>query len=98
MASTEGAPKQAAVDEAAVDEAVDIKSTHTLILAKPPCCLEFAPLASEYFVVGTYNLVKDDGHRDITEDVIDGKEKDVEAKKQTRDGSLILCKVVEDGM
>jgi len=83
---------------AAVDEAVNIKSTQTLILEKPPCCLEFAPLASEYFVVGTYNLVKDEGHEEIVEDVIDGKEKDAGAKKQTRDGSLILCKVVEDEM
>jgi len=81
-----------------LDEAVNIRSTHTLILEKPPCCLEFAPQASNYFVVGTYNLVKEEEHEEIVEDVIDCEGKDQEPRKQIRDGSLILCKVVKDEM
>jgi diphthamide biosynthesis protein 7 len=81
-----------------------IKSLHTLILEKPPCCLEFCPEHRDYFVVGTYNLVKEDEAKKPdaimnAEAVVDEDEAQVtEKKQQMRDGSLILCKIVDGNM
>lgn len=75
-----------------------IHSMHTLFLEKPPCCLEFSPLARDYFIVGTYNLV-DDAKEAATDS---GSEATDEAETtrtaQQRDGSLILCRIGGDEM
>jgi hypothetical protein len=67
------------------DGAPQIHSIHTLFLEKPPCCLEFSPIARDYFIVGTYNLV---------DDAKEAEEAGEEMRKvQQRDGSLILCRI-----
>jgi len=73
------------------DGASQIHSIHTLLLEKPPCCIEFSPLARDYFIVGTYNLV-DDSNKD-TNNVTETR-----TQPQQRDGSLILCRIAEDEM
>lgn len=82
------------------DVAIQVESTQTLILEKPPCCLEFSPLFPDYFVVGTYNLVREEDHEDErAAEAGTGESEDVvKARKQTRDGSLILCRLGPDGM
>jgi len=64
-----------------------IQPLHTLFLDKPPCCLEFVPDQPQLFVVGTYNLIADDGVGGHGED-----------ESQKRDGSLIVCELGDDGM
>ena len=41
-------------------EGVVVPSTQSLILDLPPSCIEFCPAYPSYFVVGTYNLQKDE--------------------------------------
>lgn len=61
-----------------------ISSAQTLFLEKPPCCLEFCSSSPDYFVVGTYNLIRDE----------DSVESDTDVKdEQQRDGSLLLYKL-----
>jgi len=82
------------------DGAPRIRSIHTLFLEKPPCCIEFSPLARDYFIVGTYNLVGD--AKAATDDAEAGSEATDEAETmrqaQQRDGSLILCRIDGDEM
>ena len=73
------------------DGASQIHSIYTLFLEKPPCCIEFSPLARDYFIVGTYNLV-DDAKVVSTDDV------ETRKQPQHRDGSLILCRIARDEM
>jgi diphthamide biosynthesis protein 7 len=74
---------------------ISISSIQSLILDLPPSCIEFCPVAPDYFVVGTYFLEKKE--QDAAND---GEEesKDVDKKPQTRTGSLILFKVEGDEM
>lgn len=64
-----------------------------VILDLPPSCIEFCPSHPAYFVVGTYNLIKDDdptteaGRTDPT----------APQKPQNRDGSLMVFRL-EDGV
>lgn len=75
-------------------EGTSIKSFITETLDLPPSCIEFSQVAPEYFVVGTYNLEKDeDGAKQGGEE---GLEKVEEKKKQERNGSLILYKLEND--
>jgi diphthamide biosynthesis protein 7 len=92
-----------------------IKSLHTLIFDKPPCCLEFLPNHRDYFIVGTYNLVKEgedvsrsqlhyvEAKTELEVEEVEANNdedevKDSEKKPQRRDGSLILCKIVDGTM
>jgi diphthamide biosynthesis protein 7 len=75
-----------------------ITSIQSLVLDLPPSCIEFCPVARDYFVVGTYFLEKkeqDAGVENATEDEEEKKE-DVDTKPQTRTGSLVLLKVEGD--
>jgi diphthamide biosynthesis protein 7 len=77
-----------------------IDSVQSLILDLPPSCIEFCPVARDYFVVGTYFLEKkeqDAGVADATEDE-EGQIQNVDKKPQTRTGSLILFKIEGDEM
>lgn len=70
-----------------------INSIQSLILDLPPSCIEFCPVARDYFVVGTYFLEKKEQEataEDTTENNSDEESEDVEKKPQTRTGSLIL--------
>jgi diphthamide biosynthesis protein 7 len=75
-----------------------IESIQSLILDLPPSCIEFCPVARDYFVVGTYFLEKKEQDVDTGDAVEDeeGKGEDVDKKPQTRTGSLILFKVEGD--
>lgn len=60
----------------------------------PPSCIEFSQVSPEYFVVGTYNLEKDDteeSQHDQENDGDDNPKKEVKA--QERNGSLVLYKL-----
>ena len=71
-----------------------ITSTKLLILDLPPSCIEFCPVARDYFVVGTYFLEKKEEEVKVEEsEDLDGE---TEKKPQTRTGPLILFKVDGD--
>jgi diphthamide biosynthesis protein 7 len=72
-----------------------ISSIQSLVLDLPPSCIEFCPVARDYFVVGTYFLEKkeqDAAVKDTVEDE-DENDEDVDKKPQTRTGSLVLFKI-----
>lgn len=71
-----------------------IKSDQTLILDKPPCCLEFFPNNPAYFVVGTYNLISPENQNEA----VPSSSESTVGEKQQRDGSLVVCRLVEDRM
>ena len=76
-----------------------ISSIQSLILDLPPSCIEFCPVARDYFVVGTYFLEKKEQEataEDTAENNNDEESEEVEKKPQTRTGSLILFKVEDD--
>lgn len=75
-------------------EGTSIKSFITEKLDLPPSCIEFSQVAPEYFVVGTYNLEKDEKGGEEGDD--ERLEKVKEKKKQERNGSLILYKLEND--
>lgn len=66
-----------------------IHSLKTLELPIPPSCVAFSPATTQYFIVGTYLLERD-------EDAEANKTADPAAQK--RSGSLILFRLVEDEM
>ena len=70
-----------------------ISSIQSIHLDLPPSCLEFCPIHPSYFLVGTYNLQKDDvaadPHDEVAEDGETEKEA-VTAKLQSRNGSIIV--------
>lgn len=63
----------------------------------PPSCIEFSQASPEYFVVGTYNLEKDDADVPAHDQENDEDDKSKnEVKAQERNGSLILYKLEND--
>lgn len=60
----------------------------TLFLDREPCCLEFHPVHTDHFVVGTYHLINDEGSSSNGGDSLQGV--------QSRDGSIILYRVQDD--
>jgi diphthamide biosynthesis protein 7 len=77
-----------------------INSVKSLILDLPPSCIEFCPVARDYFVVGTYFLEKKEQDVNVEDAAEDEEQKseDVDKTPQTRTGSLILFKVEGDEM
>jgi diphthamide biosynthesis protein 7 len=77
-----------------------INSVKSLILDLPPSCIEFCPVARDYFVVGTYFLEKKEQNVNVEDAAEDEEQKseDVDKTPQTRTGSLILFKVEGDEM
>ena len=62
-----------------------VQSETSLTLDLPPSCIQFCPAHPQFFVIGTYNLLKDDSGNDEGEEA--------RAKQtQSRDGSIILFK------
>ncbi|KAH6642186.1 hypothetical protein C7974DRAFT_96926 [Boeremia exigua] len=68
-----------------------IDSLLTLTLDLPPSCIEFWSRDSQYAVVGTYNLEKEDGSG-----LSDPAQHEGQQKNQERNGSLILVRVRDD--
>ncbi|KAI0475006.1 hypothetical protein GGR56DRAFT_644158 [Xylariaceae sp. FL0804] len=75
-----------------------IASWRTLTLDLPPSCIEFCPAHPDYFVVGTYNLQREDTGGAADPDASDdGVEQHQSPKKpQNRNGSLIVFRLTRD--
>ncbi|OTA65867.1 hypothetical protein K449DRAFT_326610 [Hypoxylon sp. EC38] len=71
-----------------------IKPLRSLTLDLPPSCIEFCPGHPDYFVVGTYNLQK---QNQADAGVATENEEEQQTRKaiQTRDGSLVLFRLTE---
>lgn len=79
-----------------MDQGALIKPLISTTLDLPPSCIEFSQASPNYFVVGTYNLEKDD---DLVEEPLHEQDDDEakEVKKgQERNGSLILYRYEND--
>lgn len=85
-----------------------VQPLYTEILELPPSCLEFSPKHLDYFVIGTYNLVKEEAgpSGEVPDDALeesssaDAQKSPVEEtkKSQTRNGSIILYKVTSENL
>lgn len=88
------------------DSSGSVTKVSSTVLALPPSCIEFSPLAPDYFVVGTYNLQKDEDqvvekddikHDEDGDEVSRANEETQGSKKQqSRTGSLILFKIADE--
>lgn len=78
-----------------MDSTLPIKPKATLILDLPPSCLLFSPTHPDFFVVGTYNLQKDDTSAGPSDE--DPKAEDAK-KPQSRNGSLVVFRLEGDKM
>ena len=69
-----------------------ISSQVSLILDLPPSCIQFCPAHPKFFVVGTYNLQKDDT---VGQEVETSEEHSASTAKtpQSRNGSLVVFKL-----
>jgi diphthamide biosynthesis protein 7 len=83
----------------------NISSAFSTVLDQPPSCLEFSPVATALFVVGTYCLeeqrergaaVGEDAPGDLVErgDKVD----DGLPVPQSRSGSLVLYALIDDSL
>jgi len=61
-----------------------INSDISLILSRPPSCIEFVPNHPQYAVIGTYMLEQDDEATNLDE-----------KKAQNRSGSIELVRVTD---
>lgn len=84
-----------------------INSLKSVTLELPPSCIEFCPAHPDYFVVGTYNLQKEDSvgqdRRDTAaEEENDNDDDDAPLQQskqpQSRNGSLLLFSLEEADM
>ncbi|KAI1804624.1 hypothetical protein F4811DRAFT_519206 [Daldinia bambusicola] len=67
----------------------------SLTLDLPPSCIEFCPSHPDYFVVGTYNLQKEDKDKADADMTTEADDEPQQIKKtQTRNGSLVLFKLL----
>ncbi|KAI1498414.1 hypothetical protein F5X99DRAFT_393444 [Biscogniauxia marginata] len=71
-----------------------IASLRSLTLDLPPSCIEFCPAHPEYFVVGTYNLEREEAASSLDDDDNDGELQQTTSKPQSRNGSLVLFRLV----
>lgn len=78
-----------------MDNAKIISSEVSLTLGLPPSCIQFCPAHPDLFVVGTYNLEKnEDNVQEDKEDDDDDEHVTTTAKTpQSRNGSLLAFKV-----
>ncbi|KAK1580246.1 uncharacterized protein LY79DRAFT_521226 [Colletotrichum navitas] len=76
------------------ERSVAVASKQSLVLDLPPSCIEFCPSHPEYFVVGTYNLVKDEEPQDEAE----GAGSSVAKKAQNRNGSLVVFRLASSSV
>lgn len=74
-----------------------IKPFLTTILDLPPSCIEFSHADRNYFVVGTYNLQKEENTAEGKDDPGEKHESEpTPAAPQSRNGSLVLFRMNED--
>lgn len=83
-----------------------ISSSQSMQLDLPPSCIEFCPVHPSYFLVGTYNLQKEEGDDgdagDLGESKDKGEDEDTEKYEveqeegqmsQSRTGSIIVFRL-----
>jgi hypothetical protein len=76
-----------------------IQSTSFCNIELPPSCVEVSPCHPDYFLIGTYHLIKIPPTESKSEDQREKSSKaseiqnaeDQDASKQERRGSIILC-------
>lgn len=71
-------------------QGVPISPLKTLTLDLPPSCIEFCPAYPEYFVVGTYNLEKEEPDTGDPATPEQDEKTQPRQQPQSRNGSLIL--------
>jgi diphthamide biosynthesis protein 7 len=81
-----------------MDDAKIIFSDVSLTLGLPPSCIQFCPAHPDLFVVGTYNLEKNEdnvqeGKDDGDDDDDDDEHLTATKTPQSRNGSLLVFKV-----
>lgn len=75
----------------------DIAPSQCLVLDLPPSCIEFCPAHANYFVVGTYNLEKDESTTDNKDGDPDHENApETMRKPQSRNGSLVVFRFIEE--
>lgn len=75
----------------------EIASSRSLVLDLPPSCIEFCPAHPDHFVVGTYNLQKEDSTAADSGEVSDSEiNYETKKKPQSRDGSLVVFRLAEN--
>ncbi|KAM7194620.1 hypothetical protein V8F33_007172 [Rhypophila sp. PSN 637] len=72
-----------------------ISSIQSTQLDLPPSCLEFCPIHPSYFLVGTYNLQKNDAPADERE-LDEEEEQQATTRLQSRSGSILVFNLIED--
>ncbi|KAH6677762.1 hypothetical protein F5X68DRAFT_270196 [Plectosphaerella plurivora] len=75
-------------------EGLSLSSQDSILLDLPPCCVEFCPEAPSYFIVGTYNLVKDESTTDDNVPSSSGESAEPRST-QSRHGTLIVFEVTD---
>lgn len=72
-----------------------IAPTQSVQLDLPPSCVEFCPAFPSYFLIGTYNLQKDDAPAPESDDGggDDAFQSATPAKTQSRNGSVIVFRL-----
>ncbi|KAI0198653.1 hypothetical protein F4808DRAFT_435314 [Astrocystis sublimbata] len=74
-----------------------LASSRSLILDLPPSCIEFCPAHPSHFVVGTYNLQKEETTTVDQDAGSDNRDEDQNVKKpQSRNGSLVVFRLADD--
>ncbi|KAK3322099.1 hypothetical protein B0H66DRAFT_553350 [Apodospora peruviana] len=83
------------------DPSEPVSSIQSLQLHLPPSCLEFCSTHPSYFLVGTYNLQKDEEAAVVHDDADEDKDEQestqpASAKAQSRNGSIITFQLVNE--
>ncbi|KAI0542420.1 WD40-repeat-containing domain protein [Xylaria digitata] len=73
-----------------------IASSRSFVLDLPPSCIEFCPAHPNHFVVGTYNLQKDEPTAVDRAGISDEDGHETIKKPQSRNGSLIVFRLQQD--
>ncbi|KAH0542097.1 hypothetical protein FGG08_003477 [Glutinoglossum americanum] len=74
-----------------------IKSAFSTVLDQPPSCIEFSPVATEFFVVGTYCLEEQPERDGGAGDECSRTDEETHAP-QSRSGCLALFNIADDGL
>lgn len=70
----------------------------SLELDLPPSCLEFCPIFPDYFLVGTYNLQKDETSVQANATEAEESSQGPSKEAQKRNGSIVVYKVEDKSM
>lgn len=76
-----------------MDDSKLITPTQSLSLDLPPSCVQFCPAHPDFFVVGTYNLEKDEDDAPEVDEELSASR-----KAQSRSGSLVVFKLDSESL